>query len=418
MYNQIYKCNQIEMLKLVPVMNRMYFCTDSRVLYKDFSNSREGRLRFNAVILYSDSDRLNNIKPEIGKFYYVENTNSLWLFDGRWVIKIGESAKYNMYTSGDGVDDAGNITPVSSSDYTITNEYGDRIIDNNGLLGNGAVVVRDYNRLLRASLEANIPTQEIHIKSHLDNGFVFIPNAHLGYNELTKSYGALHLGVDRWYNETGVQEFQGAANYYGEWNNHGDMYVVKSINPSDIEFTPDYIPNSTNEIVKIKLECTCHKTVNVWENGEDIEQIKPVRTYIVIRPLSSAQAIAQIISVYDDSKSVVEDDQGNLIFTHTGNLIDNTYVDCTRRLFTTPNSIEAVYEIPYYIDNDENKDVIPTIRHHKNLETGSESMIVSALWAESTLASSYEVKIWRKEKVLTDTESTSSLKCKPIYRIE
>ena len=83
MFKEIIKCTQYDLMRAKAKVGQMYFVTDSRLLYKDNSNSIAQRLVFNAVILHTESERINSIKPVIGKFYYVEETNSLWLFDTR-----------------------------------------------------------------------------------------------------------------------------------------------------------------------------------------------------------------------------------------------------------------------------------------------------------------------------------------------
>ena len=66
-----------DLMRTKPKIGQLYFLTDSRVLYKDFGNDLSQRLRFNAIVLYSDNDRQFNVRPEPGKFYYVEESNSL-----------------------------------------------------------------------------------------------------------------------------------------------------------------------------------------------------------------------------------------------------------------------------------------------------------------------------------------------------
>ena len=103
----------------------------------------------------------------------------------------------------------------------------------------------------------------------------------------------------------------GSAHYYGNWNNYGNMFLIQKDNNNDIY--PDYIPVNDYEIVKYYITCTKHV------------DIMYVTTHIVIRPISDSVAIAHIISINDEnSNSVVQNDMGELIFTNSGEIVDNT----------------------------------------------------------------------------------------------
>lgn len=375
MFKEIIKCSRYDLMRAKPKVGQMYFLTDSRVLYKDNGNNIEQRLRFNAIILNTDVERLNSIKPVVGKFYYVEDTNSLWLFDTRWTLKIGNTVAYNTYYAGD------YISPVINTDSTISNDNGDKIIDNNGLLGNGSVVIRDINRIARGVLSSNLAYNRLEMQSHLDDGFLFVPNAHLPYNDLSTSLGALHLTVERDELNNNLQ-LNGTAHYYGTWNNYGNMFLIQKANTSSL--TADYIPINNYELVKFYIVGT--KTT---DNGI-------ISNHIILRPTSDSSAIFQIISVENEnSQSVVQNDMGELIFTSGGNLLENVSYECTRHIISNDNE----YKCEYILDT---HGVIITITQAKT------SMIFEVtlpdIWNDSDKEPTISCDKWIKDKVLTSSE--------------
>ncbi len=377
MFKDIIKCTQYDLLRAKAKAGQMYFVTDSRVLYKDNGNSTAQRLRFNAVILHTDAERLNSIKPTIGKFYYVEETNSLWLFDTRWVLKIGNTMAYNTYYAGD------YVSPVINVETSISGPTGDVIIDNNGLLGDGSVVIRDINRITRAVEKSNLTYNRIELKSYLDDGFLFIPNAHLPYNDLSTSLGALHLTVEKnEINNATNLDLNGAAHYYGTWNNYGNMYLIQKDNDGIIP--ADYVPINEYELVKFYI-------TSIKQGDEGL-----ITNHIIIRPVSDSLAIFQIVSILDEnSSSVVQNDMGELIFTNSGAVIENVMYECTRRIMTNDDE----YKCEYILDT---HGVIITISQSKN------SMLYDAtlpsMWTDNNEANSIRSDKWIKDKVLTNSE--------------
>lgn len=377
MFKEIIKCTQYDLMRAKAKVGQMYFVTDSRLLYKDNGNSIAQRLVFNAIILHTESERINSIKPIIGKFYYVEETNSLWLFDTRWVLKIGNSTHFNSYYAGE------YISPVINVDESITGKNGDKIIDNNGLLGDGSVVIRDNNRIVRATIKSDNNYNNVTIKSYLDDGFLLIPNAHLPYNDLSTSLGALHLTVEKKDTINGLNlNLNGSAHYYGNWNNYGNMFLIQKDTNNNIY--PDYIPVNDYEIVKYYITCT--KQVDIMY----------VTTHVIIRPISDSVAIAHIISINDEnSNSVVQNDMGELIFTNSGEIVDNTTIECKRRII---NNNE--YKISQYTFDSYGESI--TIKQHK--ESIYMEVEIGETWADNSSNNTISVDKWVKDKVLTSRE--------------
>lgn len=379
-----------DLMRTKPKIGQLYFLTDSRVLYKDFGNDLSQRLRFNAIVLYSDNDRQFNVRPEPGKFYYVEESNSLWLYDTRWVLKIGSGLQYNTYAI-----DGGIMSPVINTDESVTGINGDKIIDNNGLLGNGSVVIRDVNRMTQGIIESDSLNSYLIYKSFKQNGMLFLPDASLPYNDLSTSLGALHLTIEH-YESNDDLKLKGNAYYYGDWNNAGNMYVIKKINSNNIY--PDYNPANDEEIVKYYIECSKTETEpNINEGTSSI--VKNVKTYFSIRPISNHSAYIHIISFYDDNiNSVVKNDLGELIFTNRNELILDEMLECNRETY-----IEKKKHISKYILDKYNDNIII-----EQEESGIMTCVISELWKDKDKEAKLSIDMWKKFRVLT-TEDLESI---------
>ena len=381
MFAQVLKVTTFDMMRTKPKIGQIYYCVDSRCLYKDNGPNKEQRLRFNATIITTDYER-TNLRPVIGNYYYVSNNNCLWLFDGRWVLKAGNNANYNSYVANsDAV-----ISPVINTQDVITNKNGDKIIDNNGLLGNGSVCVRDENRTIRSQISADNIYQYTKFESMLDNGFLFIPNGHLPYTDLRTSYGALHLDVEK---DTTTNEIKnGKADYYGEWNNYGDMNVIKRNLNTNI--LPDYTPLNTKEIVKTFIECSTNKLIGGVE--------KLVKTYIVIRPISKTSGIVQIMSVSDnDTTSVVKNDLGELLFTNIGSLIENAQINVKRKIYRDGEYHCADYYLEEY----------NTTLTLKRTENSQENNTIPSIWSDTSHETTMNTDQYIKTRVLTEADIDS-----------
>lgn len=387
MAKRIIKCSQYDMLNTTPVVGQIYFCTDTRLLFKDNGPTKENRSRFNAIVLYTDHERLNSIKPTIGKFYYVEATNQLWLFDTRWVLKIGSNSTYNAYAVSDSqIIEGSYISPVINKDDTIIGPNGDKIIDNNGLLGDGSVGIRDSNRIIRGLLKSDNVYQQLVFNSYLDNGFLFIPNSHLPYRDLSTSLGALHLTVDRDISDINEKlDLSGQAYYYGTWNNYGDMYVINKTKNSNISV--DYTPNIDKVIIKTFIKCN-----KMIKDDEGKEQ--KIITYITIRPVSSNQAVANIITLnatHDDT--VAFNDVGELLYTDEGSLEENKTIECRRKI-----TYENGYTFCTYYFDDQGVSII--LKENAYTKTAT----IPAIWSDTGIPDEYYTSVWVKKKVLTDSD--------------
>lgn len=397
MSKPIIKCKQYDLFNLGSSTGQIYFCTDTRILYKDCGNSKQQRKRLNAVVLNTEHERLNEIKPSLGRYYYVIESNYLWLFDTRWILQNGDTTKYNAYvnsysTSVDGT----YISPVIHKDVTITNEFGDRIIDNNGLLGDGSVAVRDENRIIRGTMNVDHYNQQVAIKSHLDNGLVFIPNAHLPYNDLNSSLGALHLTIDKNVNTTENDlNMIGQAYYYGTWNNLGNINILTKKDGDDYSSITYNIKD--DEIIKWFIEC--HKTEIDSETNDE----KTLKTHIIMRPLSTNEGIMQIISFYYETNDIVYTDLGEPLYTNVANIKENKIVPYTIQDFSDDDSIGLI-ECEYYI----NGVVFLTIDHSPDTPYDKTIRIKNEDWSDTEECDKFEIKAWSKINILDKINSLSN----------
>lgn len=209
-----------------------YACTDSRTLYKDLTSSLEDRRIVNAVQLYKDNERAK-IRPVNGRLYYVWETNELWTYDSGWTLKIGRSRDYNGYIYQNGY--IKDISPVDST----ASEPGTGVLDNNGLLGDGSVVIRDSNRLVKGKIAIDSEDSSLIVSSFLGGGMSFYPN---GDNTL----GSLRI-YNKHIDEVTLEILQDKAIswFQGETNGTDDFYV--NIDGGTVE--PTEVPIEYNSII-------------------------------------------------------------------------------------------------------------------------------------------------------------------------
>ena len=154
----IYKLKSYDLLVTALNVDNYYFCTDTKKLFKDTST---GRHELNAVIVSTEIERLSIVRPTNGKYYYIFETNELWLYSAGWSVVVGTVRTSNGYYYA-------NNTITATTDIS-------EVLDNNGLLGDGAVVVRDYNRIIKGKLYIDPENNNLIISSFLGGGFVFLP---------------------------------------------------------------------------------------------------------------------------------------------------------------------------------------------------------------------------------------------------
>lgn len=133
----IYKLTAYD-LKCTKVTNGNYYVTtDTKQVYYDYNNIRTIK---SVVMIATERERNNNVSPINGSLYYVWETNTLWTYNSKWIVIDGNySYKPSGYYYSDNV-----IAPNTSDPNAV--------LDNNGLLGDGSVVVRDANRVIKGKM--------------------------------------------------------------------------------------------------------------------------------------------------------------------------------------------------------------------------------------------------------------------------
>ena len=164
---RIFKVTEYDLLNTSIVTNNYYACTDSRKMYKD-TNSRSREL-LNVTMIDTEVDRLYNIRPKDGVQYYVWETNELWVYNAGWILRIGEirSRSSGYYYR---------ENKIRSTD--IANDS--HVIDNNGLLRDGSIVVRDLNRVIKGRVYIDETNNNLVISSFLGGGIRILPNGSMG----------------------------------------------------------------------------------------------------------------------------------------------------------------------------------------------------------------------------------------------
>lgn len=310
---------QYDLLRLPVKKGQIYFVTDMNCLFKDYGSTVSERSRFSAVSVATHYIRLNKLRPVNGRFYYVAEDNSLWLYDTGWKLKDGDVHKYNSYGYQSGV----GITPVINTDTSITStETGDRIIDNNGLLGDGSVVIRDDNRIIRGKISKDKTHQELTLASYLDNGISIYPYGMGANHQERKEVGSLHLGIDSSISNdsvNGTVTRKGVAEYYGDIYIHGDVYQVKE--KASTTYNLDYTPESSEQMY--------HKFTYSKMNAST-KQV--TYTNVEIRVLSKTKALIRELKYQDGIADAVIGDTGVALYGSAVTLISDITYDAARNI--------------------------------------------------------------------------------------
>ena len=138
--NRIIRLTEFDLLRTAIKQYNMYMCLDSGKLYYDVDTSRRVVYAYTSVKTLNDLQ--NNVIPSSGVTYYCWEDNSLWLWMNRWISIYSDST----YPSAYAYDDEDNLTEVFR--YGLTNLPA----DDNGLLKDGSVVIRDRNRIIKGKM--------------------------------------------------------------------------------------------------------------------------------------------------------------------------------------------------------------------------------------------------------------------------
>lgn len=208
----LYKLTAYDLLCTAIVNGNWYVTTDTKSVFYD---SNGVRLPQQTTMIATESERLNNVSPTLGSYYYVWETNTLWIYNRKWIVVEGS---YSSPSSGFYYDNHV-ITPTDNEG---------EVIDNNGLLHDGSVVVRDNNRIIKGRLYIEVDDEDcsnLIFSSYMGGGIKLLPSGSVD------STGALEIFSANTY--TGQYDHNGVpivTGNTGELTFFGDMYVTDGTN--------------------------------------------------------------------------------------------------------------------------------------------------------------------------------------------
>lgn len=164
--NRIYKVTEFDLLstRTAKVPGNMYICLDSLKMYYDETTA--SRTIYNYIGVKTVNDLMYNITPSKGSTYYCWEDNSLWLWMDKWITLYSDSTYPSAYV----YDDSNRLTDVYRNDSQ------PQLADDNGLLKDGSVIIRDRNRIVKGKLYINDGNDNLTVSSYLGGAIRFLPN--------------------------------------------------------------------------------------------------------------------------------------------------------------------------------------------------------------------------------------------------
>lgn len=171
--NRIYRMTEFDQLRTAIKEGNMYICTDSLQMYYDESAVKRSKYTYTGI--KTINDLMYNTTPNYGTSYYCWEDNSLWLWLNKW-ITLWSDTNYPsayIYTTYPTKENPGTLNSV----YNINN-----VLDNNGLLQDGSVVIRDGHRIIKGKLFVNEENDNLTFSSFLGGGIRLLPNGEIDTN--------------------------------------------------------------------------------------------------------------------------------------------------------------------------------------------------------------------------------------------
>lgn len=169
---RIMRVTEYDLLRTKVSMGNMYMCQDTMKLYYDQGNSASDRMLYNYISVRTVNDLHNNVSPILNYVYYCWEDNSLWVWLNKWVCLYSDTTYPSAYTYDD--------IPTTGNPQTINAVYRydmpNMPADDNGLLKDGSVVVRDKNRLIKGKIYVEDSNDNLVVSSFLGGGIRFLPN--------------------------------------------------------------------------------------------------------------------------------------------------------------------------------------------------------------------------------------------------
>ena len=224
--------------------------------YQDILNTRN---QLDVQILSTDLTRINTITPTSGNKYYVIESNTLWLYNNKWIVLDGVDNKFNGYYY-----TGGTIAPTDRVD----------VLDNNGLLRDGSVCIRDARRLIKG-------------KEYINSNNDFVIASYLG--------GAIKLVPSGEENGKGCLILYSPNTWTGEFDENGNP-IITSADEGEMVF---------NGIIKVKSGADEYEVVTNKPNIIEYDNVilKKVGD-IVYGKIIETTVTTGIIATIDDEKFI------------------------------------------------------------------------------------------------------------------
>ena len=297
----------------------MYMCLDTLVMYYDQDDSNRVRYIYKGV--KTRKDMLYNITPVQNTTYYCWEDNSLWLWMNKWISIYSSSEYPSAYIIEDSqLKDIYNYNSPNAP------------IDNNGLLGDGSVVVRDDNRLIKGKIYIDTDNNNLIISSYFGGGTRVLPNGQMS----TKGELFLNANEDPDY---GTLE----SHIIGPFTvKDGELYVDYSnnVNDDDSEY-----PNSEHKY-KVYHEGNL--------NASAIKEITPSEIYSKLQSDELANPLNLNVSYLGGYRAT---DFAMASHTHTSNDISN---------FNTAITNETQLQLKTMMNNVNSKGVTVSYNNQNN----------------------------------------------------
>lgn len=252
---KIYKITEFDLLRTKVSMGNMYMCLDTQKLYYDGGNTADDRRLYDYISVRTTNELFYQITPTFGKTYYCWEDNSLWVWINKWQALYSQTTYPSAYVYDD--------IPSTSNQGTLSEVYRydmpNMPADDNGLLKDGSVIVRDRNRIVKGRIAVNDENDNLLISSFLGGGIRLLPNGKMS------SEGELHIGSKL--NEVSNQQEAYATLRAKLSILNDEMYIDYSENP---DLDTNKYPNK-NHIYKVYHEGNL--------DTSNIEVMTPLQVY-------------------------------------------------------------------------------------------------------------------------------------------
>ena len=169
---RILRVTEYDLLRIKVSMGNMYMCQDTMKLYFDQGNSATDRVLYNYISVKTVNDLNGNVSPVLNYTYYCWDDNSLWVWLNRWVCLYSDSS----YPSAYAYEDVPSVNNPQNLNSVYRYDMPNMPADDNGLLKDGSVVVRDKNRLIKGKIYVNDDNDNLVVSSYLGGGIRLLPN--------------------------------------------------------------------------------------------------------------------------------------------------------------------------------------------------------------------------------------------------